>query len=238
MRSPISVCRLLAAAFAFSIASTSFAIPVIDTTGSWNGSDSIGGFGEPPNSATYGQTFTVTGPETVLDSFTFYVDDQFNSVFTDFVDFEVFVYAWDGGKATGPALFSSSPMSTTNNGGADGWEAITTNTGGIDLVSGSQYVAFFSGSNLFDGEPAISVWGGLNGADVYAGGQFAYSNNADNFGELFTNDWSLGFQGEGSDLAFSMRFSEQAPIPEPATVTLLGLGLAGLVARNRRVRGV
>lgn len=90
------------------LASPVQAIPTLDTLTTWNGITTIGSFGEP-NTATYGQTFTVMGPETHLDSFTFLINDLENP---DVIDFQEFVYAWDGTRITGPALFSSSNLST------------------------------------------------------------------------------------------------------------------------------
>ncbi|MGR3319062.1 MAG: hypothetical protein ACUZ8O_11365, partial [Candidatus Anammoxibacter sp.] len=170
---------LLSGVFVFSLSSVSKATALIDTTGSWAGS--ILWFGESDNaSSTYGQTFTVTGSETVLDSFTFFQDDSVNP---DFVDFEAYVYAWDGDRATGSSLFTSSPMSTTNNGGNDGWEIFTINTGGVTLTTGSQYVAFFTTANMFDDITGSSAWKSTGGQDVYDGGQFVFLNNGDKFGE-------------------------------------------------------
>lgn len=188
----------------------------IDTTGSWDGSNAVSPFGET-NTATYGQTFTV-GAHTSLNSFTFFVDDDLNP---DFVDFQAFVYAWDGSKITGSSLFSTGALSTTNNGGADGFEAITISTGGISLTSGAQYVAFFSASNLFDGSPGTSDWG-LTG-DVYDGGNFVFQNNGDDFGLLSVNAWNEF----DSDLAFVMDFSP-SDVPEPSVLMLLSLGLLSM----------
>jgi hypothetical protein len=46
------------------------------------------------------------------------------------------------------------------------------------------------------------------------------------------------FQGSGRDAAIAL--SNSAPIPEPSTWALMGLGLAalGLLARRRSIRGV
>ena len=175
---------------------------IIETVSSWDGSRYISSFGET-NTATYGQTFTVDGPETVLDSFTFYVNDNVNP---DYVDFEAFVMEWDGTKATGPILHSSSPISTTNNGGSDGFETFTINTGGISLTAGKRYVAFFCASNLFDGQYGTGRFGGVVGS-TYAGGSFVHDNNGSNFSQLTTSPWDNTTGGRWGDLAFEIVLS-------------------------------
>jgi hypothetical protein len=199
---------------------------IIDTTSSWDGSSSISPFGEN-GTATYGQTFTVDN-ETSLDNFTFYLND---SIDPDFTDFEAFVMDWSGTKATGSVLYQSAALSTTNNNGSDGFEEFSINTGGLSLTSGNQYVAFFSASNLFDTIDGTSMWAGLNGADVYSGGQFVFNNNGSNFSSLTSEDWQKNFQGIGSDLAFSMTFSDVS-VPEPSTLVILALSLMGLASRR------
>lgn len=221
-------------ALAMGLSGVSHAASIIDTTGSWNGTDAVSSFGET-DTATYGQTFTVTGPETVLDSFTFYLDDYLNP---DFVDFQAYVYAWDGSKASGSALYSSSALSTTNNGGLGGFEAFTINTGGIDLADGLQYVAFFSASNLFDGSHGQARWGLPYNISPYSGGSFVYLNNGSNFGQITTNTWE-NFDSY-YDLAFTMNFSEPVvpvvPVPAAAPLGLLGLGLVAAFNRRRKQR--
>ena len=62
----------------------------IDTTTSWNGSDSNAPWGVP-DSATYGQTITPTAQQTFLTSFTF----ELRQVAGGDVQYQAFVYQWD-----------------------------------------------------------------------------------------------------------------------------------------------
>lgn len=214
-----------------SMSSTAGAATItIDTVPFWNGSNYIHLFGEF-NTATYGQVVTVPAGVTQLDSFTFYLDDIQDP---DFVDFHAFVHAWDGVKATGAQLFQSGAMSTTNNGGAGGFEAFTVNTGGVPVAAGQEYVLYFSASLLFDGDQGRANWGTINqnaqAPDTQPGGNFVFMNNSNDLSLLTTNLWS---QRQG-DLAFAASFSDGV-VPEPSTALLVGLGLAGLSLRKRRL---
>lgn len=202
----------------------------LDTTVNWNGSSSTGNFGEV-STATHGQTFTVSGTNTVLNSFTFYLDDISNP---GPVDFAGYVAAWDGNKAMGPILFTSSAMSTTNNSGAGGFEEFTVNTGGISLVSGEQYVAFFSASNYFDTVTGTSL---LGRADTpfapYTGGKYVFNDNGSDFGALTTTNWGTNV----FDLAFKMDFSDPSAVPEPTTFVVWSLlGMLGTCFFRRKHR--
>lgn len=220
----------VSAAFAALIgfAGQASAVPVIDTSGgSFGGVSPFGEF----DTSTYGQTFTVTGPETRLNSFSFRFNDALNR---DFVDFAAYVYAWDGSKATGPQLYASAGASSTNNGGADGMETFVFNTGGIDLVAGQQYVAFLNSSNFFDGIEGDSSWD-LSNDDPYAGGNFVYYNTGNNFNLLTTSNWDCAANcAGGGDTYFVANFSAPAAVPLPGTLPLALLGLAGFAALRRR----
>jgi len=185
-------------------------------------------FGEP-DSATYGQTVTVPAIDNQLNSFSFWLSDWQNP---DFVDFAAYVMQWDGTKAAGSVLWQSAPQSTTNNGGAGGFELFTFNTGRLELVSGEQYVLFISASEFFD---LSTGQASTYSASVdYTGGNFVYMNNGSDFSLLTTNSWSDVFYGgcHNSDLAFEATFSS---IPAPSAILLGGIG-ASLVTWLRRRR--
>lgn len=172
----------------------------VSTAAQWNGIDGFSSFGEPSD-ATFGQTFTVPTGVDSLGSFAFYIDDGNNP---DAVDFQAFVMAWDGLKATGPILYQSGALTTTNNGGLDGFERIQiVIQGGLAVTAGAQYVAFFSASNLFDGQSGDSQMGALI-PGTYDGGGFVHLNNGANFSSLTTNNWEQDFFF--LDLAFEFVF--------------------------------
>lgn len=205
--------------------SAAVAATVIDTSAGPFGA--VEPFGET-DTATYGQTFTVSGPEKYLTRFAFRFDDFLD---TDTVDFAAYVYAWDGTKATGPALYTSAMRTSTDNGGAGGMEEFSFATGYVPLVIGDQYVAFLSVTDYFDGEPGTSFWE-LSDTDVLPGGAFVFTNNSSDMSLLTSQEWdSSSVFVDGQDTWFKATFS----IPAPLSLGLLVAGALALgAARTRR----
>ena len=175
----------------------------IDTVDAWDGRNILS-VGEP-GAATFGQTFKLNPEDdTQLESITFYIDDYNNN--PDTVDFALYIYQWDGKKAIGPALFTSSMYSTNHE---STYEEFTVYAEDVVLKTGVDYVWFISTSNFFDGIQGHGAVGAIY-SDVYKGGGFVAMNNLDNFNQLFIDDWDNALFDH--DLAFTMNLSP-APVP-------------------------
>lgn len=202
------------------------ALTVIDTAPSWDGSSSISSWGVPDTS-TYGQTFTITGSDNVLQSFSFQIGRTSAPI-----PYAAYVAEWAGGpngSIVGSLLFQSAPSSFSNLG--DSFQQLIINTGGVQLTSGKKYVAFLSTSGLQSGQPSSttnfgSVWG-----NDYVGGEFVFYNTGDDFAPLLTTNWQTFIEG---DLAFEATLTEGAqPIPTPALLPgLIGMGIATIRKRK------
>jgi hypothetical protein len=178
-------------------AGAALADTVIDTTPQANGVDVTRPFGYP-NTATYGQLITAPADDTQLDSFTFFISMSGTVV----VRGEL--YAWDGQKATGPNLFESAPRTISN---TSGFEEVTFDTGGVQLVAGQQYVLFATISKDYAASDGSGAWEAVFSGDPYPGGNFVYMNNGSSFDQLFTEAWG---QIPEIDSAFKAVFSTSA----------------------------
>jgi hypothetical protein len=195
---------------------------LISTFSAWNGSESNGPFGFP-STATFGQTFTVVGPDVLLGNYSVYLNDITTT------SFKTYVMLWNNGlqRAVGSPLFEAT-ATTTNNGGAGGFEKFTFNTNNLALIAGQTYVLFESVS-----EPAF--YSGANGTsqvatvsgDPYTGGQSVYLDDLGNPALWTTTSWTLG---GGLDVVFEATLGA----PEPSSLALIGTAAICFVARRRR----
>jgi len=183
-----------------------------NTLSSWDGSQLVSSFGYP-NTATYGETFTAPG--SALYDFT--VEMKLPSTAT----FQGYLFAWDGTKATGSALYTSGVKSTT---GSGSFEAVTFDVGGVPLTPGANYVFFASTAE--DNGSGYGQWGLVNGDSN--GGNFVYLNNGTAASQWTTTPWT-SWSGQSSALT-----ADFAPTPEPATLALAGLGGLALLLRKRK----
>jgi len=211
------------AALALGFAATPALAQDVDTTATFGGE--IGSFGTP-NTATYGQTFTV-GADNALNSFTMYLDSGWGGT----LDFQAYVYAWNGSRAVGNALYTSATQHFDNAGHA----AFDFSTGGLNLASGQQYVAFLTTTGVANSGSASALmpYAGY-GNDVYSGGDFVFFNNGNDFASLTGQDWD--FAGGWGDAHFKADFTAGiSAVPEPAAWGMLigGFGLAGGMVRSR-----
>jgi hypothetical protein len=179
----------------------------IDTTTLWNGTQYVSSFGIP-NTQTYGQVIVMASDVTKINSFSFRI--RANTTLA----FRGEIYAWDGAKATGSALYESSPVSTST---SIGFQTVTFNTGGINVTAGQAYVLFASSSKDNVGHSGFSEWGYVD-SNTIPSGNFVFQNNGTNTGQWTTTAWSTVAPSPAPnsiDLAMTVAFEVLPPVPPP-----------------------
>jgi len=179
--------------FASVVALSSSPALAVSTLGDWDGSQSVGSFG-CPNTTTYGQVITIPQGRHTLNKFSFEWENSTSGSMT--VRGEV--YAWDGSKATGSALYESDPRN------------VSFNTAGfrkksfapfVAVTPGAQYVVFASIDKDFESctDNYTLDWGSVDDS-TYTKGTFVYQNNSGDESQWTTASWNTF----GIDLAFKV----------------------------------
>lgn len=203
------------------------AATVIDTVATWDGNSGVGNWGDwtvPLTQSVYGQSITAPAGTSMLTGFTFYMRDRSQ------INYDAFVYAWDGDRITGPALFSLTGQSLVG-GGTNDYLPVSVSTS-VAVDPGSQYMLFFSTIGLPQPPQGFTVWGFHY--PPYAEGQFRYFDT-DDFAALSSTPWDQINVIPG-DLAFTATFEDAAVVPVPGTLGLMlsGAVALGFLARRRR----
>jgi hypothetical protein len=163
-----------------------------------------------------GQTFQA--PASMLTDFTFQL--SYHSLGDGLLPYTANVGTWTG-STVGSVLWTSATQVGPTTLGTP-LLPYTFNTGGLGLTAGTTYVAFLQAlGGSMQGLFATGEFG------VYGGGETVYSLASGPSG-----DW---YGLPSTDLAFVANFSDDV-VPEPATMTLLATGLAGMAAARRRKR--
>jgi len=112
------------------------------------------------------------------------------------------VYAWDGSKATGSALYQSAARFVSFSDSLFHFE--TFKAGGIPVTAGHQYVIFASIDKEYEKckNNYTLGWAAVDDS-VYAGGTFVYQNNSGDESQWTTTPWNTF----GLDLAFKAYLS-------------------------------
>jgi hypothetical protein len=172
---------------------------VIDTFGAWDGTTAANPFGCNGATTTYGQVFTVPAHRHHFPKLALKWTDLTTGSFVMRAE----LYAWDGSKATGSAIYESPAQTFTS--GTPGFYDETLKFKG-KLTPGSQYVAFGSIDKDFEQCSTYQVGWALDLSDAYSGGEFVYQNNNGDESQWTSTAWS-NF-GTGWDAAFKAVFTK------------------------------
>lgn len=198
------------------------AATIVQTLGSWDGSNAFSSFGIP-DSLFFGQTLEVPAVDSKLASFSFEVQQ----ISTESTFYTASVYAWDtvNNRATG-APFYVSPGRVLNPSAVFQTVTETLPGGGVAMTPGQIIVLMFEATGTSGGGVGTATFG-LTAQGALANGSAWLLNSG--AGAPTTATWDP----VGGDFAFRANF---APVPEPPTAVSLALlvGAGGFVVWRRR----
>jgi hypothetical protein len=165
--------RFVALALGVSLTATTPAV-AIGTLPEWDGQQYEFPFGCPETN-TYGQVITIPREKHFLTGFSL---RWANYSATTSMVVRGELYAWDGTKASGPALWESQPQSISY---VDNrFHRITFRSGAVAVTPGAQYLIFASVDKDYNqciGESQLK-WGAVPDS-IYAHGMFVYQDGSD-----------------------------------------------------------
>ncbi|NDB68968.1 MAG: hypothetical protein EB015_13365, partial [Methylocystaceae bacterium] len=193
--------RLIVFLFICSFLPPSYA-QTIDNASSWDNTNFTGTWGVP-NTATYGQTFTAPAGAGYLNTFQVYLKNFSGSQ----VNYQAYLYSWDGAHATGLAIFAGAVSQAPNS--PSSFTPVLINTGSAPVTAGSNYVFFLTTSDVTNPSNGDYFWGENQIVNSYLGGKFVYLNNGPaSFNDIYTGIWGDGcFMSDCFSLAFIANFA-------------------------------
>lgn len=172
-----------------------------------------------PDTTTYGETFNLSNQSNVQD-WTYYAQSG-NAGNLQFV-----IASWDGTKAVGPALYSSSSFSY--GGGSQALDFSGINT----ILGAGSYIAYITTAGLSNAVTGVTMAGSNENGGLGGAFWFNNSNGADPLtsGTAWSGFWLP------PNLAFTANISSVSAVPLPPSIAMMftGLGLVGFMTRRRK----
>lgn len=168
-----------------------------------------------PDTTSYGETFTSLGG--VLQDFTFYATSGARG------NVGLTIAAWDGSKAIGPALYTSSPIAYTG-----GSQLLGANGINLTLEANANYIAYLTVVGITNPISSVTMLGSTG--DGGLAGNFVYLNSGGKNPLDLNQAWDTYYV---SNLTYTANITAAVPEPETYGMLLAGLGLLGFVARRK-----